>query len=227
MTFIEMIKGFFYNLVMWTGIIVLFSFTLFVLWYIIWSIRSKIKNRKNRYDDIFNNDNSISNEAANKLLKIKYRIAELTNSYLDVNNDDDYISLSSDELNFILKSLNEKAFYYDESLNHLIIDIIYHIYIYTGKKKITIDDITNKVNIVEKMLDIYRDTYNIIYQNTEIEIKRMEELIEKNGYNDIIKISDIVLICNIYRLIVDNSNWKEVVGFNEDSEQLPLKSKLK
>lgn len=227
MTFIEMIKGFFYNLVMWTGIIVLFSFTLFALWYIIWSIRSKIKSRKNRYDDIFNNDNSISNEAANKLLKIKYRIAELTNSYLDVNNDDDYISLSSDELNFILKSLNEKAFYYDESLNHLIIDIIYHIYIYTGKKKITIDDITNKVNIVEKMLDIYRDTYNIIYQNTEIEIKRMEELIEKNGYNDIIKISDIVLICNIYQLIVDNSNWKEVVGFNEDSEQLPLKSKLK
>lgn len=227
MTFIEMIKGFFYNLIMWTGIIVLFSFTLFALWYIIWSIRSKIKSRKNRYDDIFNNDNSISNEAANKLLKIKYRIAELTNSYLDVNNDDDYISLSSDELNFILKSLNEKAFYYDESLNHLIIDIIYHIYIYTGKKKITIDDITNKVNIVEKMLDIYKDTYNIIYQNTEIEIKRMEELIEKNGYNDIIKISDIVLICNIYQLIVDNSNWKEVVGFNEDSEQLPLKSKLK
>ena len=227
MTFVEIIKGFFHNIVMWTGIVVLFSFTLFALWYIIWSITSKVKKRKNRYEDIFNDDNSIGNEAANKLLKIKYRIGELTNSYLDINNDDDYISLSNDELNFILKSLNEKAFYYDENLNQLIINIIYHIYIYTGKKKITMNDISNKVSIVEKMLDIYRDTYNIIYQNTEIEMKRMEELIEKNGYKDIIKISDLVLICNIYQLIVDNSNWKEVVGFNEDSEQLPLKSKLK
>ena len=227
MAFIEMIKGFFHNLVMWTGIVVLFSFTLFALWYIIWSIVSKVKKRKNRYEEFLNNDNSIGSEAANKLLKIKYRIAELTNSYLDVNNDDDYISLSNDELNFILNSLNEKAFYYDESLNQMIINIIYHIYIYTGKKKITMNDISNKVSIVEKMLDIYRDTYNIIYQNTEIEMKRMEELIEKNGYKDIIKISDLVLICNIYQLIVDNSNWKEVVGFGEDSEQLPLKSKLK
>lgn len=218
----EFIKGFMTNLLMWTGGIVLVCFIGLVIWYAVYMIISKSKEKKELEQPIEKDDNK-PESAYNKLLRIKYRIAELSNSTSSIYNDDDYISLSNSELDYIVKILDEKAFYYNDRLESIIKKIFYYSSIYNNKD-ITEKDVSNKIDIVEKLLDIYRATYGTIYQNTNLEFEKMNELILKNNFNKDITISELILICSITDTIVDNSNWQSVIS--KSSEQLSIKTKL-